>query len=119
MSTLRKPTETQRFTIKQEAMCVLDAEEIGDQTGGLKRRVTLLVPVPDAQAEPPIGAVFMAIDIPTPDDIALTRTYHMVPVVGGFPIRFYLQPEQKLYLMVASAMAVVGAIIEYLEDPKS
>lgn len=119
MSIVRKPTESHRYTLDRELREVLSAEDVtgAHDTSKWKRKVTLLVPFPNPQAEPPTGPVFFSIDAPTGKDIALARSYKLAPLIGGFPIRFTLQPQQCLYLMAENSMAIVGAIVEYLEEP--
>lgn len=117
---LRKPTESYRFTLQREVREVLSEEDVAKDNPNidkLKRRVTLLVPFPQPQATPPTGPVFFSIDKPTGKDIAADRSYKLAPLIGGFPIRFMLQPQQCLYLMAEDSMAIVSAIVEYLEDP--
>ncbi len=108
MHKLRKPTEALRATVDKQAKCIAYSEG-SDVDPSSVRKIQLFLPS-NVQ-------VFISIDAPSPRDIALTRTYMMVPLPfqSSTPIVFKILANQEVNLVAADQMALVGVIIEYLE----
>lgn len=112
MSTLRKPTFAGRATAPRELTLIVDAETDAEDFD--VRRITLLLK--------PGYSALMSIDDPRPQDIAAARSYQLTQLSPGFPIRFKILADQKVYLMAEGGpeenqgMVQAGLIIEYLQE---
>ena len=113
----RKPTQTFRETVKQEAAIILGPED--DAPANSFRKVTVLVP------ESP--RVYFDIDRnvqqgfydestnPDKPDIGPNRNYTMPPAPTGQCISFVLLPGQHILAMADDGYAIFMIIVEYFQ----
>lgn len=105
----RKPTEWLRRIVDEQLKLILEPEVgAADLSADTYRRVQILIP-----ASPPI---FVSIDSPVPGDVALSRDYKIPPATPNTKLDFVLQPHQIVYAGATEGYAVLGLIVEYLED---